>query len=481
MNSFADLKLDADLLERLGELGYCQPTAFQAESIPAIARGTAGVGVASAGCGKTLAYALGLAGRLDAGDPDLQALVLRPTDDGAAATADTMNQLLGVRGLSVSALGSRSRAAAQIAVASPDAALAALEHSTIKLDAVKTLVVDGVSAMLELGAEEALEALTAQIPKAAQRIVLSARLTPDVQGWIDRHARRARQYTYSPPEPKLMADANVEFWPVPRNQWLPALMSVLAGRAAAGDMIVSLHCRRAAEAEALTDQLRVRGMAFASAPEEPGIWVESGFPGASPPGSLSISWGVPPDYVSFHARVADADRALVFLEPRELPHLQHLAETAAARLTALRSEPPPEAARSAQLTRDQLREAASERDLEPYMLLIAPLLQEFTPSQVAAAAAALLRERAPDTPEEALPAWTRLYFNVGRKDGVRPADLVGAITGETAIGGDSIGRIEIRDTHTSVEVAATVAEKVIKELATATIRGRPANVRVFRE
>jgi ATP-dependent RNA helicase DeaD len=222
-------------------------------------------------------------------------------------------------------------------------------------------------------------------------------------------------------------------------------------------------------------------MAFASAPEEPGIWVESGFPGASPPGSLSISWGVPPDYVSFHARVADADRALVFLEPRELPHLQHLAETAAARLTALRSEPPPEAARSAQLTRDQLREAASERDLEPYMLLIAPLLQEFTPSQVAAAAAALLRERAPDTPEEALPAWTRLYFNVGRKDGVRPADLVGAITGETAIGGDSIGRIEIRDTHTSVEVAATVAEKVIKELATATIRGRPANVRVFRE
>ena len=481
MNGFADLKLDADLLERLGELGYRQPTAFQAEAIPAIARGTPGVGVASAGCGKTLAWALGLAGRLDAGDPGLQALVLRPTDDSAAVTADAFNQLIGVRGLSVSALGVKSRGAAQITLASPDAVLAALEHSTIKLDAVRVLVVDGVSAMLELGAGDALEAITAQSPKDAQRIGLSARVTPDVEGWIDRHARRARQYTYSPAEPKLMAEANVEFWPAPRHQWLPALMSALAAKAAAGDVGVSLHCRRAAEADRLTDQLRVRGMPFASAPEEPGIWIESGFPGASPPGSLSISWGVPPDYVSFHARVADADRALVFLEPRELPHLQRLAETAAARLTALRSEPPPEAARSAQLTRDQLREAAIERDLEPYMLLIAPLLEEFTPSQIAAAGAALLRERAPDTPEEALPAWTRLYFNVGRRDGVRPADLVGAITGETAIAGDSIGRIEIRDTHTSVEVAATVAEKVIKGLAAATIRGRPANVRVFRE
>jgi ATP-dependent RNA helicase DeaD len=70
---------------------------------------------------------------------------------------------------------------------------------------------------------------------------------------------------------------------------------------------------------------------------------------------------------------------------------------------------------------------------------------------------------------------------VGRRDGIRPSDLVGAITGEAPIGGDRIGRIEIRDTFTSVEVAASVADKVIKSLATATIRGRPANVRVFRE
>ncbi|NIW36555.1 MAG: hypothetical protein GWN32_08495, partial [Gemmatimonadetes bacterium] len=89
--------------------------------------------------------------------------------------------------------------------------------------------------------------------------------------------------------------------------------------------------------------------------------------------------------------------------------------------------------------------------------------------------------RQPAAAAAPLPAWTRLYFAVGRRDNVRPADLVGAITGEANVTGDRIGRIEIRDNHTSVEVAASVAEKVIKALATATIRGRPASVRVFRE
>jgi ATP-dependent RNA helicase DeaD len=481
MDTFADLKIDADLVDRLEQLGYKQPTALQKEAVAAIGRGTSAVGLASAGSGLTLAYGLGLAPRLDAGDPDLQALILLPTDDRAAAVADALHQLLSIRGLRVGTLGPGAPGPRQLATASPAAALAALEHSAIKLDSVRALIVDGAAPMIELGAGPALETLIAQIPKDAQRIVLSPRLTPEVEGWIERHARRARQLAYLPAEPKTLANVGVEFFAGRPDRWMPVLMGVLAGKAGDRRAVVSVHCRRPAEARELADRLQVRGIEFASAPEEAGVWIETGFPGASPPGSLSVSWGVPPDYVSFHARVADADRALIFLEPRQLAHLHLLALTGAARLTALRSAPPPEAGRSAQLTRDQLREAATQRDLDPYMLLIEPLLEELTPVQIAAAATALLRERAPAPQEEMLPAWTRLYFNVGRRDGVRPADLVGAITGETSITGDSIGRIEIRDTHTSVEVAATVAEKLMKGLATATIRGRPANVRVFRE
>jgi ATP-dependent RNA helicase DeaD len=479
MSEFEDLKLEADLIEHLGGLGYHRPTALQTEAVPVIARGTTVHGIASAGSGKTLAYGLGLAGRIEAGSTGLQALVLRPTDDGAAGAADELNRLLGPRGLKVEVVRPDSQTAAQVAVASPASAIAAVEHSAIKLDGLKTLVVDGASAMIELGAADALETLTAQVPRDAQRVVLTSQLTRDVEDYTDRHARRARQLTYLPAEVAPLSDAGAEYLAAPRHAWLSGLVALLGARAPRGN--ARLLCRRASDAPERRDQLAVRGIAVAGGASQEGVRVESEPANAVEPGAISIMWGTPADLAGFQARVAGAGRAVVFLEPRELSHLQRLASVLSVGLSALASSIPAEAQRSAETTRQRLRDAAANRDLEPYILLLEPLLEEFTPTQVAAAATALVREEQPKPYDESLPAWTRLYFAIGRRDNVRPADLVGAITGETPVKGDQIGRIEIRDTHCAVEVAASVADQVIKGLATTTIRGRPANVRVFRE
>jgi hypothetical protein len=63
---------------------------------------------------------------------------------------------------------------------------------------------------------------------------------------------------------------------------------------------------------------------------------------------------------------------------------------------------------------------------------------------------------------------------------VRPADLVGAITGEAAVGGDMIGAIEIADRHSLVDVRETVADDVLNALRAATIRGRRVTVSRYR-
>jgi ATP-dependent RNA helicase DeaD len=72
---------------------------------------------------------------------------------------------------------------------------------------------------------------------------------------------------------------------------------------------------------------------------------------------------------------------------------------------------------------------------------------------------------------------TRLYIGVGRQDGVRPADLVGAITGETGLRGGQIGAIDIAPRFSIVEVPAEAAREVISALQGAKIRGRRAAVR----
>jgi len=106
------------------------------------------------------------------------------------------------------------------------------------------------------------------------------------------------------------------------------------------------------------------------------------------------------------------------------------------------------------------------------------------PTEVAAAAVALLRERKPATepvasrpaatPEEpgTTPAWAKLFISVGERDGLRAGDLLGAITGEAGVDGRQVGKIDIHESHTVAEVHDSVARKVIKALNGTTIRGR---------
>jgi ATP-dependent RNA helicase DeaD len=73
-------------------------------------------------------------------------------------------------------------------------------------------------------------------------------------------------------------------------------------------------------------------------------------------------------------------------------------------------------------------------------------------------------------------AWIRLIVGGGRDAGMRPGDLVGAITNEAGVGGGAVGAIQIADGFSLVDVAAPVADDVIAALRRATIRGRRLSV-----
>lgn len=76
--------------------------------------------------------------------------------------------------------------------------------------------------------------------------------------------------------------------------------------------------------------------------------------------------------------------------------------------------------------------------------------------------------------------WVRLFVGGGRQDGLRPGDLVGAITNEAGVPGSVIGAIRIDEAFALVDVHASVADPVIRALRDATIRGRRLPVRVDR-
>lgn len=521
MSSFAGLGIRAPLVQLAEEDEIEVPTALQAGVIPVLRRGGNLVARASSGSGKTLAYSLGLLDRLagaeapagEESDPGTRALVLVPTDELAGHTALGMVPLAQAAGLAAGALApgwATDTGGADVLVASPETALAAVRASALKLAGLEVLVIDGASLIHDLGGWQAVDTLLDHVPKDAQRVVFTARMTDEIEDLVERRVKKAHRY---PAEAALgsgsaPAAGEAGYVLVPEREKIEILARLLGSprQQAAPPAIFFRNDERGA---LVAESLALRGFVIGELEDDDAhaVITTAGTgraelietSGEEP--DRSISYDVPADAEQLLGRHGGDARALVLVEPRQLPHLQEIAG-----LAGLSLHPVPvvseEPVSRLQPFRDAIRQALAEEDLAAQMLVLEPLLDEFDALEVAAALAALLRSKRPvpaqqqaasrvsqplanaaaapaapvNDPGPAPATWARLYVGVGERDGTRPGDLVGAIAGEADIPGSQVGKIDIRDTFSIVEVQAMVAEKVIRAVNGTTIKGRSARV-----
>jgi len=236
----------------------------------------------------------------------------------------------------------------------------------------------------------------------------------------------------------------------------------------------------------------------------------------------------PEVYVHRIGRTGRAGRegtAITLVIPRERFLLKAIERTTGQSIEHAKVPRPGEvkARRRARLA-DSVRDALATGDaLQPFREVIGPLLAEFDAAEVAAAALSVaaagrgteeLQGSDVEIPEfEGRPDRgadresrgprgrvdraehggggggggrssgnkTTLYIGIGRRRGIRPADIVGAIAGEANVPGDRIGAIEITDQFTLVDVDENDADDIVNKLSQASIRGRPVAVRRSRE
>ena len=505
-DGFGDLGLRPELVEGVKLLGYDAPTPLQRASVPVLRRGGNVVLNASAGAGVVGAYGLGLIDRLLGGEAvvdeeagALRALVLVPTPEIAARTAISLARLARGTPLHVAALSpgwATSARDAEVVVATPSAALDAVHASALKLGGLLTLVIDDLASILALSAQEALESITNSVPKEAQRVVATSERTDAVDDYIERHVRRALQI---PPIPTEVEEEEattpveprpVDYAIVVGGDKAASLAAFLAGRESPGS--VAIYCRTGARAQTLADELVLRGFRAARGTGEDVQIVVLAPDEAAPDGAFVVSFDVPFDADELALR-HDAG-GLVLIEPRERPHLHRIAERAGFSPRARRLPVESPAVAELEGFRAMLERAIAIEDIGAQLLVLQPLFERYSPAEVAAAASALLRRR-PSAPAEAPaeaaeapavvrprtapaapPAYVRLFFGVGARDGVRPGDLVGAITGEANVTGEKIGRIEIRDNLSIVEVESDIADRVIRAVNGTTLKGRSVRV-----
>ena len=190
--------------------------------------------------------------------------------------------------------------------------------------------------------------------------------------------------------------------------------------------------------------------------------------------------------------------AWVVAAVREMGHLRQVAAGAGMTLKRVRPERQPRVSAALAELADQLHDAVRAPEITPYQLLVESLGDRFAATEVAAAALLMLdRERAakrraaggagalrpgvggaaaPGPPGGAPVKWVKLFVSTGSQDDIGPGNLLGAITSESGVDGERVGRIDVRDRHSLVEVHEGDAARIIRSLNGITLGGRALRV-----
>jgi ATP-dependent RNA helicase DeaD len=506
MGTFDDLGVTPELVEALAAEGIEVPTEIQEASIPLLLRGNSLLVQAGSGAGTLVTYGIPLLQALDPEATSPGGLVLAPSPEAASNLAASLSRLAMPLGHRIAALGSpwALPELAGILFAAPEDLLAAVQESRISLDGVTSVVVDGFPALTPQR-REALEILFGLFPKEGQRVILGQPLTDaaEVFGRAHLHRavhvppRRAAQGEASPSSPRR---GDVHYRVVGEAKDVEVIQTV-ANSLDEGFLHVLLFLNTDDQAADMGDFLALHG--YLSGPPGDGdfpVWlgveelearkVLSAW--EDPQSLVTVSVDVPFGPDSLDRRHGGQERSVVLVRSRELPHLKDVARRTGYRLVPAPEPLPTRVAGELDRLTDLLERTLQEESLAPHYLALQPLFLRHSPAEVAAAALALLQRRpgtakvqtpdmrvSPERPPGSGPppkSWVRLFVGVGEKDGVGPGDLLGAITGEAALEGSQIGKIEIRDTFSLVEVSPASADRIIRAVNGTTIRGRAVRV-----
>jgi ATP-dependent RNA helicase DeaD len=211
-----------------------------------------------------------------------------------------------------------------------------------------------------------------------------------------------------------------------------------------------------------------------------------------------ILYDIPASREELREAVGPQPRLVVALaQPRLLASLRVLAGDGAVTPLTL-SEAGLRARSREEVVRGELRDTLESGAFARELLTLEPLLESYDGIEIAAATLRLLeqarfeRDAARARGAESRPTgvsaaaasasgMTRLFINIGAMDNARPGDLVGAITNEANITSAKVGKIDIRENHSLVEIASDVADGVVSKLTGSSIRGRRVVVRVDQE
>ncbi|MBC5765055.1 ATP-dependent RNA helicase DbpA [Ramlibacter albus] len=457
--SFSTLALSPATLENLARLGYREMTPIQAASLPPALLGKDIIGQAKTGSGKTAAFALALLANLNPRRFAVQSLVLCPTRELAdqvtaevrrlARAEDNIKAVTLSGGVPLRGQTTSLAHGAHVVVGTPGRVLDHLDRGNLQLDALNTLVLDEADRMLDMGFVDDIAKVARQCPPQRQTLLFSATYPEGI-------AKLAAQFMREPVMVKVEAQHDAvqieqRWYEVRENERLQAVARLLDHFRPASTLA---FCNTKARCRELVELLQAQGYSalalhgdleqrdrdqvlvrFANRSCSVLVATDVAARGLDVAGLAAvINVDVPPDAEVHVHRIGRTGRAGETGHAFSLASLDEMG--AVGRI-------------------EQLQGRESEWHE--------------------------LSELKPHSGERLLPPMATIHILGGRKEKIRPGDVLGALTADLGYTREQIGKIDINEFATYVAVERGIAKDAVARLNEGRIKGRSVKARLLRD
>ena len=519
---FDELNIDERILRAIEDMGFEETSPIQTQAIPAVCEGIDVVGQAQTGTGKTAAYTIPMLMKIDPQIKKPQAIVLCPTRELAVQVAEEIRKLakymsdikvLPVYGGQEIVRQIKSlKTGVQIIVGTPGRVMDHMRRKTVKFDNINMVILDEADEMLDMGFREDMETILTETPEDRQTVMFSATMPKAIMDIARNFQKDARIIKVVRKE---LTVSNIEqfYYEVrPKNKtevlcrlidiYNPRLSVVFCNTKRQVDELISELKGRGYFADGIhgdmKQQQRDRVMDdFRSGKVDILIATDVAARGIDVDDvDMVFNYDIPQDeeyYVHRIGRTGRAGRsgmALSFISGKEVYKLKDIERYCKTKILA-KPVPSLDDVKNTKLDNmfDKIRQTIEEGGLTDMVNLVEEHVnqEEYTSMDMAAALLKMLIGDTLDREDEVEEfhfdtdkddsRMVRLFINIGKKDKIKPANILGAIAGESGMPGTLVGAIDMMDNYTFVDVPAIHAEKILKAMNdNVQIKGRRVNV-----